>query len=105
VPAAPQNFRVMQNQQVDIGKRMKLAAAVTAHRPQADHRSPVKLLPGVRKNAVDKEGALIHPCASVRTRAEPDIQLGTGRRQRVLEYGDDRLLTQCPAKAALVKKE
>src|SRR5690606_20398457 len=105
VAAVRQDFRLVQNQQVNIGKGMKLAATITAHGFEADARRPVKLVPGVMQNAVDKQGAFIHQGAYIFALTKTHIELPVGGRQSVFEYRDNRLFTQRPTKAALIKKE
>ena len=84
---------------------MQLAAPVAAHGLKADAFGPVKLIPGVVQQTVDKQRSLMDQCTNVFTLAKAHVKLCIGRGNGVFKHSNGRLLAQRFAKPALVKKE
>ncbi len=78
-----------QQQQVDVGVGMQLAAAVAAHGEQRHAvAGPVVLLPGDGQQAVQAPGPAVHQIADVGPGAEALVEPGLDLPQRRLEGGD-----------------
>src|SRR5690606_21807624 len=105
IPADAQRFRCVEDQQVDVGERMKLTAPIAPHSFQTDSLRPFELIPGVVQDTVDEQGALVYQGANVFPFAEARIELPVGCCQCVLKDGDDRFFSQGATKTALIKEE
>lgn len=83
-------FAVQQDQQVDIGIGVQLAAAVAADCQQGDVGVfvPVKLLPGLLQDVIDEPGAVLDQPANVAAAAKALVERIAGGADGFLERRD-----------------
>ncbi|MNZ65315.1 hypothetical protein D3C78_835040 [compost metagenome] len=86
---------VEQDQQIDVGVGVQLAATVAADRDQRDVGvcAPVELLPGLLQDVVDEPGAVLDQAADIPAAAKTPVEHLARLADRLLE-GCDRARLQ-----------